>query len=119
MRPSTDELLNFEVINGLKELGEGDEDSFFQEIVGLYIDQAQSLIDEVKAHAESGEAEMLGKTAHTLKGASLNVGARLFADVCKTIEIAGKTGNLDGIGTEVGKLDELHQFTIEELKNQY
>jgi HPt (histidine-containing phosphotransfer) domain-containing protein len=119
MRPSTDELLNFEVINGLKELGEGDEDSFFQEIVGLYIDQAQDLIDEIKAHAASREADKLGKTAHTLKGASLNVGARLFADVCKNIELAGKMGNLNGVDAEVGKLDELHIITVEELKNQY
>lgn len=119
MRPTVDELLNIEVVNGLKELGEDNDNSFFKEIVGLYIEQAQDLIDEIKALAASGEADKLGKTAHTLKGASLNVGARLFADVCKTIELAGKQNNLEGIDVEVNKLDELHGFTVEELKKLY
>ncbi|MCB0722047.1 MAG: Hpt domain-containing protein [Ignavibacteriae bacterium] len=119
MKPSTEELVDMNVIEGLKELGDGDTDSFFKEIVELYIDQAVGLINEIKELAASGDAEKLGKTAHTLKGASLNVGSKLFAEVCKTIELAGKQNNLAEIGSEVDKLDELHILTIEELKKYY
>lgn len=119
MNPSTQELINLDVVNGLKELGEDDGNSFFKEIISLYEDQAQSLIDEIKSYAGDGNADMLGKTAHTLKGASLNIGAKLFADVCKTIELAGKNNQIAEIDTEVNRLDELNELTLIELKKHF
>src|SRR5690606_31497914 len=109
MEFSSEELINLDVVNGLKELSGDGDDSFFKEIIGLYEEPAQELIDEIKFHAEEGNAEELGITAHTLKGASLNIGARLFADVCKNIELAGKNNEINGIDSEIKKLNDLNE----------
>jgi HPt (histidine-containing phosphotransfer) domain-containing protein len=119
MYPSTEELIDIEIVNGLKELGDDGDNSFFKEIVILYEDQAQGLISEIKQHAETGDAEQMGKSAHTLKGASLNIGARLFADVCKAIELAGKNNEVSSIGAYLEKLDGLNELTLIELKKQF
>ncbi len=119
MEFSSEELINLDVVNGLKELSGDGDDSFFKEIIGLYEEQAQELIDEIKFHAEAGNAEELGKTAHTLKGASLNIGARLFADVCKNIELAGKNNEINGIDSEIKKLNDLNEITLIELKKLF
>lgn len=115
----SEELINLDVVNGLKELGGDGDDSFFKEIIDLYEEQAQGLIDEIKSHAETGNADELGKTAHTLKGASLNIGAKLFADVCKNIELAGKNNNISDIDSEIKKLNDLNQLTLIELKKLF
>ena len=116
---STEELVDIDVINGLKELGEGDDSSFFEEIVNLYEDQAQELIDAISRLYSTGEYLEMGKTAHTLKGASLNVGAKLFAEMCKKIEMAGKNSDLNGVEDNINELSKINQITIKELKNHY
>ena len=35
----------------------------------------------------------MGTSAHKLKGSALNVGAALFADTCKKIEVKGRGGD--------------------------
>ncbi len=116
---STDQLVDIDVINGLKELGDGDDGSFFEEIVNLYEDQAQELINAISKLYSSGEYLEMGKTAHTLKGASLNVGAKLFADLCKKIEMAGKNNDLNGVFKDIEDLSKINEITLIELKKHY
>ena len=75
MKITHEELIDDTVIENLKELGEGDGGSFLKEIITLYMEQAPGLMADIKKFASEKEAENMGKSAHTLKGASLNVGA--------------------------------------------
>lgn len=104
------DILDLEIIAGLKELGSGEED-FFKEVIDLYLEQAPGLIKEIKTNAFSADAEKMGKSAHTLKGGSLNVGAKVFAEVCKAIELDGKNNNLSDVANNLLKLDELFAIT--------
>ena len=117
MKITHEELIDDAIIENLKELGEGDGGSFLKEIINLYLEQAPGLMTEVRQYASGGEAEKMGKSAHTLKGSSLNVGAKLFSDVCRKIEMAGKDNNLEGIDDMIGEMDEIYRLTEEELKS--
>lgn len=116
IKPTTEELLDMNIINGLKELGDGDDDSFLKEIIGLYIEQAPDLLKQIKDCAAARDGIEMSRAAHTMKGASLNMGAKMLSDVCKKLESNGKENNFDDIETLLGNLDYIYDYTVTELK---
>lgn len=48
--------------------------------------------------------QALGRAAHTLKGSSLNVGAKPLAELCARLEELGKAGDLTGAGDLVAQV---------------
>lgn len=68
----------------LKDIGVTAE--FFKELADMYIDQAQTLISEIKDYAHVGELVGFRKLAHNLKGISANIGAVAMVDVCQALE---------------------------------
>jgi len=51
------------------------------------------------------DADALARAAHTLKGASANVGAAGLADTCGEIERQARQGNLHDLGSTFGLLE--------------
>ena len=111
----TDDLLDLQIINGLKELGSND-NSFFKEIIDLYIAQYPELIDKIKNYNKTQDFENLSKSAHALKGASLNIGAKKLADVCKTIELNSHEKHSMEYGELIQEIESLYKITISELQ---
>ncbi len=58
----------------LHEISDGDTD-FEIELLQMFVEDAQTHIDEVKEAVEQNDWQKLGREAHHLKGASANVGA--------------------------------------------
>ena len=59
---------------------------FFKELAEMYIDQAETLIEEIKNYAHVGELSGFRKIAHTLKGISANIGAVAMVEICQSLE---------------------------------
>ncbi|HEY9695193.1 MAG TPA: Hpt domain-containing protein [Oculatellaceae cyanobacterium] len=59
----------------LHEISDGDAD-FEIELLQMFVEDAQTHIDEVKEAVEQNDWQKLGREAHHLKGASANVGAK-------------------------------------------
>ncbi len=108
------ELLDFNTIGSLKELG-GD-DSFFQEIINLYAEQYPELLERIKSSHSAGDLENLSKSAHALKGASLNIGAKKLAEVCLAIEKNSAEGIKEGYDDLILRVEVLYEVSLEELK---
>jgi HPt (histidine-containing phosphotransfer) domain-containing protein len=104
--------LDLDVINNLKELGGEDGDAFFKEIIGLYNDQYPELFKNIKANAILKEPLKLSQAAHALKGASLNIGAKEIASICKDIELSGKNNDLNNISEKIYQLEAKYSETM-------
>lgn len=115
MNYSKDDLINMQIINSLIELGSGEKKSFLKEIIELYMQQAPMYIEGIKKAFYEKDALKMSKTAHSLKGASLNVGAKLLAELCKNIEIKGKNNDLSNIDNILTELEEVYNYTLNEL----
>ena len=115
MNYSREDLIDMQIINGLIDLGSGEEKSFIKEIIELYIQQAPGYINDIKTSYNEKDAQKMSKTAHTLKGASLNVGAKLLSELCKNIEMKCKNNDLSNIDDILTELEEVYNFTINEL----
>jgi HPt (histidine-containing phosphotransfer) domain-containing protein len=76
----------------LRSLGEGGED-VLGPLVDLLESEAEGHLAAIEAAVERGDAQALGGIAHTLKGASRNLGAVLVGEIAAELERRGKSGS--------------------------
>lgn len=117
MEINTEELFDFNIINSLKEMDEPGEPSFYSELITIYLEQSPGLIENIRTNYNLKNADQMGRAAHTLKGSSLNVGLRKFAEICKDLERKGKNNDFDDVDKLVENLDIYYLITVKELKN--
>jgi HPt (histidine-containing phosphotransfer) domain-containing protein len=81
-------LLDPETVSNLLRIASGDM-SFFEEILKIYFEQAEDIARDLENSVKHGDAVLFRRAAHTLKGASLNVGATTIVSVCERLEQRG------------------------------
>lgn len=106
-------IIDISVINELKEIGD---DDFLIELVDMFLQQADTLVDDIQKHFENKDADSLSKAAHKLKGSCLNLGAKDMGDVCQTIEHTSRDNSFENLDNEIKSLLELYKLTSAELK---
>jgi HPt (histidine-containing phosphotransfer) domain-containing protein len=116
MSYTKDDLIDLDIVQGLRELGGDDGDDFIKEIIELYKEQYPILLAQMKNHLSNEDYPNLSKSAHALKGASLNIGAKELASVCKTIEINAKSEIQQGFNDLISDLETIHSLTFVELE---
>ena len=83
------------IIDGLLQLSE-DDDGFLEELFRAYLETFQICFRGMQDAFAQGDARSLRDRAHTLKGASANVGAWRLADHCNELQRMGESAQLDG-----------------------
>lgn len=69
----------------LEEIGMGDAE-FTRDIINMMIEDGAERIRMIRAAYNDQTWETVGREAHSLKGAALNVGANSLAELCATID---------------------------------
>lgn len=81
--------------NALRENCAGDE-ALVNEVLGLFRQEAETLIADVRAAVSSNDALTIKRTAHRLKGALVSLGARPSVEAARALELAGSSGEISG-----------------------
>ncbi len=110
------EILDMNIIQNLKDLGGENDSSFLKEVIDLYLDQAPGLLNDIKTAARDKNPLKMSQSAHALKGASLNIGAKMFSEVCKTLEFKGKNNDLENVNSLLTEMDESYLITSDVLR---
>jgi len=84
--------------------GHNDE-SFLKDYIGLFLDDTESRLDHMSQALASGEAEVVRREGHALKGACLELGADRMANFCEDLSAAAKSDNLDEMRIVLGQLE--------------
>jgi len=79
----------------------GGDVAFVDELVDTFLDDATTQLDALRAAAKAGDAGAAVRPAHSLKSNSVNVGATVLADLCRSIETDGRTGTVPGLDARV------------------
>lgn len=79
-------------LSALRELF-GDEDDIVREILEAYADDLGRNMQEAQDATSAQDRKRLARVAHSLKGASANVGATAFAQVCGDAERRSATAS--------------------------
>ena len=94
--PSTGPALDPESLEGLLELAD-DGDDFVADLFRSYVQSYVDCTAGMRAQLEAGDAVAFSRSAHTLKGASANVGASHLATLAAELQAMGEAGDLDGV----------------------
>lgn len=97
----------------------GNDPEFVREVVQLFLQQLPELVLNLKAALKSQEAEALKRSAHTLKGASRNIGALRLGAFCEKIESNSISYDTSNINELIDTLDSLVQETSDEIQNKF
>jgi len=83
----------------------GDE-KLANEILVEFMEDVPRKIAALKEALDKNSASSVQREAHTLKGASANIGAVVLQEMAFQIEVAGEAGDLVKASSLVSKLDE-------------
>lgn len=82
--------LDLDVIEGLRELGGDDDPGLVMELIEMFLDDAPERLAEMTQGVDTGDLEMMVRSAHTLKSAAANMGAMLLSHICTEMEAAAR-----------------------------
>jgi two-component system, sensor histidine kinase and response regulator len=78
----------------LMERLEGDR-QLLKELADLYLEDEPGLLAQIERSLQAGDAELLRRTSHTLKGSVSNFCAPLAQSAAYALECAGRNGTLE------------------------
>ena len=91
--------IDAEVLSRLMRLGEASGEDLLDQLKSLFLTEADNRIKAVHEALAADDASGVVLPAHTLGGASANLGAGILADLCATLEADGEAGDLVGCAT--------------------
>jgi HPt (histidine-containing phosphotransfer) domain-containing protein len=101
---SEGDVLDAAVLANLRQLTPPGEPDVLAEILTVFLGDVPQRIDHLKTSWRAGNAAAVQRAAHSLKGSSGNVGARVLFEVCREIDDRSKAGDL-GIEPLIAALD--------------
>jgi len=108
-------ILNQETIDELLEMVE-DAPEILVEIIDAYVEQGVLLLEQFKNAIQNNDSNNLREVAHSLKGASYNVGAVLLAELAAELENKGAEADWQGVDDLFVKLQHCYTETIAALQ---
>jgi two-component system sensor histidine kinase/response regulator len=104
-------VLDTAIINRLARVGRAAGEDLVGQLTVLFLDDASVQVAAVRAALAAGDAATVARYAHTLRGASANLGATRLARLCATLVTNGTAGDLaggatllDAVETELGRV---------------
>jgi signal transduction histidine kinase/DNA-binding response OmpR family regulator/HPt (histidine-containing phosphotransfer) domain-containing protein len=82
----------------------GGEFEFLEELIDSFLEDGPQLLAELKQYLENGDPAGVRRVAHSLKSNGADFGAIAFSDLCKELEMIGKSGVLDGAADLVAQM---------------
>jgi CheY-like chemotaxis protein/HPt (histidine-containing phosphotransfer) domain-containing protein len=82
-----------------------DDEDLARKVAGGFLEDIPRQIEVLKGYLEAGDAPGAERQAHSIKGASANVGGQALRSVAFTMEKAGKAGDLESITARLPDLE--------------
>ena len=101
---SSDEGVSFDdaAFASLRELGG---DDFVAEVIDTFRADAPTLLATLRSSLEEKNADELRRAAHTLKSNGATLGAGDFSELCRELEARARSGDLEGAGDLVDRIE--------------
>jgi PAS domain S-box-containing protein len=97
-------VLDLEVIERLQRTAEVTNPAMFPEILRAFTSDTRSRIAALREALAQADCEALRVSAHALKGASANLGARPMAQLADRLQALGREGSIEGAASLLDQL---------------
>jgi HPt (histidine-containing phosphotransfer) domain-containing protein len=91
-------VLDPQVVGQLRRLGTATGEDVVEQVAALFLADADERVASLRDALDVGDCSAMARSAHTLRGASANIGATDLARVCATLEVTTTVGDLAGAG---------------------
>lgn len=102
-------FLDEEIINNMKELGNGDEEFanrlLIVQLMSVYLENLPERIKELTTAMQNNDVSIIERSAHTLKSSSRLIGFVSLAEDCQLLEDIGFSKKLDGAQEVFNKIE--------------
>jgi HPt (histidine-containing phosphotransfer) domain-containing protein len=92
--------LDPEAIERLLEIT-GDDQAFVDELIDTFLEDASAQLETLRAAGEADDIAAIVRPAHSLKSNSVNVGATVLADRCRSLEADGRAGSVPDLQARI------------------
>ena len=103
--PTIDGAPSDPIIARLQELTQETDYEFVVELIDIYLNETPKQIQAIGTALTAQSLPSLMITAHTLKGSSLNLGAKHFGELCLILEEIGRACKSIPDGTSISELE--------------
>lgn len=111
----SEEVLDMDVIQALKELGGDGDASLFQELLALYVDDSTQQLERLGEALSRNDLKVAERIAHTLKSSSANLGAMTMSRLCLQMEQCGREQRLADMGALLEPARAAHRRAVAAL----
>jgi signal transduction histidine kinase/DNA-binding response OmpR family regulator/HPt (histidine-containing phosphotransfer) domain-containing protein len=94
-----------DVVERLREIGLTDDPELLAETTQLFLNDAAAMVESMKDGFSKGDAGALGRAAHRLKGAALNLGVASVAGTARSIEEKARRSELVDVASAVAVIE--------------
>ena len=109
-------VLDSDVIKRLLGSDEPDRSSFLFRLASLFVEDAKNNADVLSRAVREGDLDAARIAAHSLKSSSANIGSIGFSGLCKSVEQAGRDGNLSELKRLFAEFDNEYRALLNALK---
>jgi len=95
----------------------GDDEETFKEILTDFVDPSEAIIGEIEHSYSTRSAGGVAAAAHKLKSSARSVGANKLADLCQSLETAGKANDWSVIDQSMPHLSDTFSKVTEYIEN--
>lgn len=88
------EILDHAVLDSLRKMGG---DAFLRELLCEFVASMDAYIPTLRQAAARGDADAVARSAHAFRSSSASMGAKQLSEMAMRIELAGRSGTLEGI----------------------
>ena len=81
------------------------DEKFLLQIIGEFLKQVDDQIEKIKEAIARGDSDTIMKEAHTIKGAASTLKAVELSEAAYTLEVIGRSKNLDNISETVNLIE--------------
>jgi signal transduction histidine kinase/CheY-like chemotaxis protein len=110
--------INRQSLEEIRELDPDNVDDLLREIVVTFCASSTKLLVQLRSAISEGDADAVGHIAHSLKGASSQIGATLLASLCEHLVSAARNDNLRNASTLVEQAAIEHFAVIDALDKE-
>ena len=113
--PPSEPALDSQIFAGLLDLISDDDDAFLVELFDAFVSTHAKSTRGMREAVLARDAEALGRHAHTLKGASANVGATHIAALAEELQ---QRSDLDGVQDWIEAIETEFERVLEAIRTR-
>lgn len=92
-----DQVLDMSVIEELLSFADDGDPELLLDLLQMFLDDGPQKVQAITEGVAAGDFEKAERAAHSLKGSSGNLGARLLQEACEQMQLASRSHKLDEI----------------------